>query len=398
MLKRRTLFLISIFSLMQLNLIFAQISESKFNFGVKGGINYSLIGNQYSKYNGGASPTLGIFMSYKLGEHSTFVFEPAYSGIGFKQQQDETTYSMSCLDFSIYSFLYPSDISHDLAFVFGLRPSALIAHSTEAFLNGSTSIISDPNNQNINGQMDIGGVAGISLALSQSVNLELLYQHSLSNYNTSTTINGKPSTIEMGLRINAMGFQLKYNERLQKLQEQVNYFHKGVLLVMLPTPNQSQIKSLREQGKAELIPSIYDAFQTNNSIIMKEFSGEFTFCPVYFFMDTDAYKVVSGNTENIFVNRNMVKDPSIKIDSAHYFTASICNDVSTYTQRMQLGLFVYDDKLTQLPKPYNPNLFDFMNDGNPLNYINGRKIIIYNPNFIRKKIRKLNARLLNLLD
>jgi hypothetical protein len=36
----------------------------------------------------------------------------------FKQQQDETTYSMSCFDFSCYSFLYPSDISHDLAFVF----------------------------------------------------------------------------------------------------------------------------------------------------------------------------------------------------------------------------------------------------------------------------------------
>ena len=398
MLKRQTKLLLFILSLFQMNSVIAQIGESKFNFGVKGGINYSMIGSQFSEYNGAASPCLGLFASYKFGDRSTFIFEPGYSSVGFKRQQDETFYNMSGLDFSFYSFLYPSQISHDLAFVFGIRPSVLISHTTEGFQNGSTSIITDPNNKNTDGQIDIGGIAGLSLALSPSVNLELLYHHSLSNYNTSSIIYGKPSTIDLGIRINAMGFQLSYNEKLQKLHDQINYFKKGVLLVMLPTPNKSQINFLREQGKEDLIPAIYDAYQTNNNIVMKEFINEFNFCPVYFFMDSDAHKVVSGATDNIFVNRNLVIDPTISIDSAHYFTASICVDVSTYTQRMQLGLYVYDDKLTQLPKPYNPNLFDFMNEGNPLNYINGRKIIIYNASFIRKKIRRLNARLINLVD
>ncbi len=375
-----------------------QFRENKLNFGAKAAINYSLIGAKYDEYSGNAGPSLSMFLSYRLHNSATLFFEPGYSGIEFREQQSENRYHMDCIDLNFMSMIYPSEGSDDFGFILGVRPSFLISHSTESFVNGSTLIMSDPFNKNKNGQLDIGVIGGFSLSLSPIVNLELVYNHSLSNNNTPTNISGRPSTIEFGLRINALGFQMIQNSKQQKTRDLINAYHKGKLLVMLPTPAQSQLNYLKESKREAEIPIIENAYRTNNQIIADEFKNEFSFCPVYFYYDNDAYKVIAGKKDGIYLNRQLAPDTTIQLDTTPFFIASICNDMSNYTQRMQLGLYVYDNNLVQLGKPFNPNTLDFMNEGNPMNYVNGRKSIIYNPVIIRKKIRKLNARLLKYVD
>lgn len=395
--QRKAFVICILFNLISISWSLAQEYAGKINFGAKAGINYSMIGNKSSRYAGLVMPSLSGFISYQPVQTATFVAEAGYSGNGFRQQQNDTKYQMDGIDLSLYSMIYPSRTSNDLAFVFGIRPSLLIAHSTEAFKAGSFFSLSDPYNQNKNGQIDVGAVFGISLALSPVVNIELLYQAGLSDRNDASTIKGKPSAIEIGLRLNAQGIQDMQQSKADKLREQVSQYRKGVMLVMLPTPAEAQLAELRRRGAESLIILIEDNYAVNNRIIMNEFSREFNFCPVYFFYDKDAYKVVSGNTSGIFLNKDFQIDSTLNIDTAGYFVSSICYDLSHYTQRNQLGLYVYNNKLVQLDKPFNPNLIDFMNSGNPIDYLNGRKMLTYNPYIIRKKIRKLNSRLLRML-
>lgn len=377
--------------------LWAQMPVSKFNFGARAAINYTTIGSNYGQYSGMASPSMSGFLSMLTPGNTQFMLEGGYSGNAFRQQQNDTKYTMDALDMSLYSFIYPSRNSNDFAFVFGIRPSVLLAHSTEAFKAGSFFSLSDPANQNKNKQVDMAAILGMSLALSPVVNLELFYHASLTDRNTGSEIKGRASSFEVGLRINALGFQSTQQSSAMNTQQQVAQFHKGVLLVMLPTPPEAKLDELKRQGAEAMVAMIRDNYAVNNRIIVNEFSREFTFCPVYFFYDKDAYKVVSGNPKQIFLNRDMIADTSITIDTASYFVASICNDLSQYTQRNQLGLYVYNNQLVQLDKPFNPNFIDFMNFNNPVDYLNGRKMLVYNPYIIRKKIRKLNSRLLRLL-
>jgi len=375
-------------------------ADPHFNFGAKGGFNYSNSGMRYSVYNGAASPNLSLFASFYSKPWLTWLIEPGYSSVSFRQQASETHYNGSWLDLNLLSSFSTSPSGSDLNFLLGFRPSILVAYETQALDNGSVTTVNDPNNLNKKGRFDLGLVMGLSLNLSSTVSLELCYNHSFTDQTLMNTVQGRPSTIEMGLRINALGLQESTTQRAAVLKNQLNIYKRGGLMVMLTTPDSSTVRqvALANDSGFNAINYVDSIYLTNNLNIMKEFNNEFNFSKVYFFFDKDANKLSSGNAKGIFLNRLMQPDSTINPELDDYFIASFCVDESAYTGKSQMGLYVYAKTYAQLGRPFNPNLMSFMGDGNPATYFNMRKLPVYNISLLRQKIRKLNARLLRNLE
>ena len=93
---------------------------------------------------------------------------------------------------------------------------------------------------------------------------------------------------------------------------------------------------------------LQNEIKIRNTKVIKEFSRNFSFAPVYFFMDTNIYKVIAGNLNGIFINGNLESDPAIVVNTDNYFIASFCEDISEYTKRKHFGLFVYDKQMIQM--------------------------------------------------
>lgn len=356
---KRLLFCL-LFMLSGIPAVFSQIKPgdaSPLGYGIKLGLNYPTIGTQYTKYSGVASGSLGMFFSKPINHRLTWFLEPAFSAVSFREQTTDTRYNGYYIDASGFVYFYPSARNVDFSFIGGIRPSYMLAGNSEIFSGGNYLKKDLDINQNKSGQIDVGVMMGFSIALSPVVNLEMLYNLSATNSNTTQQIKGRPSTVEINLRLNALALKKSLDGKTQSVQEVVEYYHKGVLLVMLITPNPSEVKRLEKAGKTEEIALLQEELSARNNKVINTFTKGFTFCPVYYFMDTSVYKVVSGSTQGVFLNKDMQPDASIKLpDSTQYFIASFCEDISSYTRRKHFGLFVYDDKMNPLDKPFNhPN-------------------------------------------
>jgi hypothetical protein len=357
----RKIYVCLLFILLSIPAAFSQIKPSDsqpLGYGIKLGINYSTIGTQYPDfYSGTGSGTLGMFFTKPINHRFTWFLEPAFSSVAFREEESENRYQNHYIDASGFVYFYPSSRNVDFAFIGGLRPSYLLSHKSEVFSGGNYLVKDLDANKNSNGQIDVGLMMGLSIALSPVVNLEMIYNHSATNDNSTQEIKGRASTVEINLRLNALALKKSLDGKSQSTQEMVEYYNKGVALVMLTTPNQAEIKRLTKEGKTEAIELLYAEMAERNAKVVDNFSRGFTFCPVYFFMDTSVYKVISGAKEGMFLNKNLQFDPSIKLpDSSHFFIASFCEDISNYTKRKHFGLFVYDDKMIQMDKPFNhPN-------------------------------------------
>lgn len=336
-------------------------------YGIKLGVNYPTIGTKYSKYSGLGAATIGMFFNKSITHRVTWYFEPAFTSVSFREQTTDTRYHNYYIDASGFVYFYPSSRNPDFAFIGGLRPGYLIAYSSQIFSGGNYQEKELDINKNHVGQVDLGIMLGISVALSPVVNLEMVYNHSATNSNNVDQIKGRASTVELNLRLNALALKKSLDGKSESTSELVQYYHKGVLLVMLVTPNPSEVKRLNKEGKNAEVGLLYQELAERNTKVVNTFSKGFSFCPVYYFFDTSAYKLVSGSTEGIFVNKELQADATIKLpDSAHFFIASFCEDISSYTKRRHYGLFVYDEKMNQLEKPFNhPNqlaspVFDYV--------------------------------------
>ncbi|TAE78350.1 MAG: hypothetical protein EAY81_12045, partial [Bacteroidetes bacterium] len=158
--------------------------------------------------------------------------------------------------------------------------------------------------------------------------------------------------------------------------------------------------TLTEKDLARFTNSGDRAFAVNelklrNLRVMREFRKHYTFTPVFFFFDTEVDKVIANAFDGVFLNDNMEPDNSIKLENpANFFVASFCNDLSNYTQRISYGLFVYDDKMIQLEKPFNVpgQVFGLYTSGDPVNYFRTKRQSYINMPF-EKMIKKFSARM-----
>jgi len=395
--------------------------DDRYSFGFNAAINYTTIGARYDNYVGVGNPTLSLFLSYKpsygitVGHPSknetytlisdefmrrlTFVLQPAYSANSFRQQDNDQKYNNYYLELGGLVYFQPFTYVTELTFFTGVCPSFLASYDTELLQFGYYTTIHYDHNLNSIGRIDYIMPFGVSLEMSPSVSLELVYKHSFTNTNTDQTIVGRTSSLEFGLRLNAIGLANQYTKKDEKLHEQIKKLSRGSLLVMLPTSNPSEINKLKSENNLEEINNINKELIDRNKKVMKEFRSYFNFCPVYFFMDTDAYQVVNKKFDNVFVNTNLEVDPMIKTDSSNFFVASFCEDISVYTSKHVYGLFVYDDKINQLPKPFNVsiNLIGPNLEGDPLNFLKKIRYEYSNISFERI-ITKFNNRLIRFAE
>lgn len=349
--------------------LFAQIQKNEaepLGYGLKLGVNFPTIGAVHEEYSGLAGVTMGLFFTKPINNHFSWFVEPGFSAVGFRNTADETRYNNYYFDASAFMYFYPSAYNTDFAFIGGFRPSFLMTHNSQEFELGNYNTKTLSINKNENGRLDGSVMLGVGVALSPVVNLELIYNQSLTNQNSPDKILGRPSTVELNIRLNAVALKRSLDGRSKSVTDMVNEYHKGVMLVMLVTPNQKEIDRLKRDGRDAEAELIVSEIRLRNEKVVKEFSKNFSFAPVFYFMDTSIYKVISGNLNGIFVNGNLNNDTAIKVNTDNFFIASFCEDISDYTKRKHFGLFVYDRQMIQLEKPFNhPNqlaspVFDYV--------------------------------------
>ncbi|MES2780092.1 MAG: porin family protein [Bacteroidota bacterium] len=365
----KKIYLYILFLWLSIPTVFAQLKKDEsdpLGYGLKLGVNYSMNGTQYSDWSGLAGLNLGMFFTKPITNRFSWFIEPSFSTVSFREREKDTRYNANYLEANTFLYYYPSSINTDFAFIGGIRPSYLMAYTSEVFETGAYNPKDLAINQNKKGQIDAGLMLGMSIALSPVINMELIYNHGLTSENSLQKIQGRSSTVEVNLRLNAVALRKNLDSKSQSTEELVEHLHKGVLLVMLPTTNEKEIKRLKEERKTDEIELIEMDLRIRNTKVIREFNKNFAFCPVYYFMDTSIYKVMSGNTKGIFVNYNLQSDTSIEVSTDNYFIASFCEDVSDYTKRKHFGLFVYDKQMVQMEKPFNaPNqlanpVFDYV--------------------------------------
>ena len=332
----------------------AQFVDDTQSYGLKLGLNYSLAGTTSSAYLGGVMPTFGLFYSHQFSDNFNMVSELGYSGIRFKQSQSDTRYNYDYLDANLFFNYYPSFGSKDLSFIFGVKPHYLINYNTQFFQFGTYLTATDPQNKNQKGELHVSGILGLSIAMSPIVNLELLFTPSFNNNTTMNNVQGRPSVFEVGLRFNAINIKNQLNKGLMNTKQQIQYYHQGAMLVMLGTPNKAELDALSRLGRGDEIDLVYQEMAFRNKKIANAFKDKFTYTPVYFFYDTSAYKVTNGLLKGVLLNNELKPDESVVLpDSMHFFVAGFVEDISKYTDKTHFGLYVYNNQMIQLEKPFN---------------------------------------------
>lgn len=367
-------------------------AQQKLKYGTRASLNLSTIGTQYGKYNGGGNYSAGIFFNYKPIHNLSVSFEPTYIQSGFREKQTDSKYTYQHLDFNINTYL-PLFSDDALMFYLGIRPSYLLNFKSETLNNGNYVRTNLNENKNENGQLEFGINAGFAVQLSPVVNFELGYMYNVTDNNNNTQLKGRPSLIEITLKLNVVDLAGIIENKEKIAKEQIKNYKSGVLLVMLPTLTNEDLLKIKDEGDRSYAKN---ELKIRNIKVINEFLKGYTFTPVYFFADTNVNKVVSGNLEGIFIDRNLKVDTSIKpVQSENILIASFCNDLYNYSEKISYGLFVYDSKLKQLPKPYTvpSQMFGLYTDGDPMNYFKTKRINYTNMPFDRM-IKKLNSRML----
>ncbi|MES2761963.1 MAG: hypothetical protein V4677_07150 [Bacteroidota bacterium] len=94
----------------------------------------------------------------------------------------------------------------------------------------------------------------------------------------------------------------------------------GALLVRLKT-NANTIKRLKTAGNIDLATQVERETQLNNKTMMRAYRNEFKFCPVYFFTSDYSDSVKHKSLAGIFVDSNLVVDPTIVCKASFYLIA-----------------------------------------------------------------------------
>jgi hypothetical protein len=113
-----------------------------------------------------------------------------------------------------------------------------------------------------------------------------------------------------------------YNDlRFKVAKAQINKLKKGgALLVRLKT-NANTINKLKAAGNIDLATQVERETHLINKTILASYLQEFTFCPVYFFYSNSSDSVKNKKLNGIFVDTNLVVDPTITCTANFYLIA-----------------------------------------------------------------------------
>jgi hypothetical protein len=109
--------------------------------------------------------------------------------------------------------------------------------------------------------------------------------------------------------------------RFKVAKAQINKLKNGgALLVRLKT-NANTISKLKTAGNIDLATQVERETYLTNKIIIASYLKEFTFCPVYFFYSNYSDSVKNKKLDGIFVDTNLVINPSIVCKANFYLIA-----------------------------------------------------------------------------
>ncbi|OYU96156.1 MAG: hypothetical protein CFE21_07015 [Bacteroidetes bacterium B1(2017)] len=374
------------------------------NYGLSLNGNFTTVHVAHENLVGRGMGSFGVFYQRAITPYHTnrylnrldFTLEPALSWLSYRDNTSDKRFQSNFIDFSAYLNYVPDRMSDDLRLFIGARPSYLTFSNTQVVEFGSyRELTNDSQNANTIGAIDFSGIIGLTVSMGDVASLELKYIHSFTNKTTATTFNGRPSCVEIGIRLSAVRIKNKMITEEKSIVAELNKRAQGTLLVMLEAPNEKLINQLITEKRIEDANYVRKLqFQTNKNI-MKEFAANFDFCKVEFFMNTDAYKVDRGDFKGVFLDQNLEPKAEVSFDSSNYFIASFIEDVSEYTHKSDYGLYMYDTKFNQLGKPYNTsaNSMGIFIGGDPLNYFRRIKTSGYFSDDFAKVIKKVNTKL-----
>lgn len=109
--------------------------------------------------------------------------------------------------------------------------------------------------------------------------------------------------------------------RFKVAKAQINQLKNGgALLVRLKT-NTSKISKLKTSGNLDLATQVERETQLTNKNIIRAYTKNFHFCPVFFFYSDYSDSVKHNKLNGIFIDSNLVINPSIVCNASFYLIA-----------------------------------------------------------------------------
>lgn len=367
-------------------------AQNTFEYGFKSSLNFTTIGNDYNKYVGAGGFSLGVFGTYTAIPKWEFSAEPAFTVSKFREKQNDYRYSFGNLELGLNAYFFPF-VEEEFSFFAGIRPAILAATKAETIVNGKYVRSDVPGFTAKTGNFSVGINIGTSVKLSRVASFELGYFWSLSNQITGNNISGRPSMVEIGLKINAVDIQTILENKGLTTTEKIKRYRKGMMLVMLPTLSEKDLKTYKKPGDKEFA---INELSLRNKIVIQQFKKHFNFCAVYFFYDSNISQITSRNFTSVFSNLNdsVGANETIKFYE-DFFVASFCEDIYIYSDRFAYGLFVYDNQMNQLTKPFivPSQMFGTFTEGDQMSYFKTKRKNYTTMPFDRV-IKKFNNRMI----
>lgn len=374
-------------------------ASAQTHYGLYMDMNFPTVSGHIPNYVGRGLGGFGVFLQAPFTPfHSNpflnrldFSAEAGLTYIGFRDKQSDFRYNNYYFDPSIYVNFIPDRMSDDLRLMLGVRPSFLMFQNNEDFNMGSYQIVrNESRNAYEKGDFDLGLAAGVSVSLGNIARVELKYTHSFTSQLSNTYIKGRPSFIEMGLKLSAVDIRETINKRDKELGKQLENASKGTLLVMLGTTDARVLDKMKKMGKMEEANHLVKMEQIAAQNQMQAFEKQFDFCKVLYFYDTCANQVSMGNFSGVF-------DANYQagvFDTSNYMIAAFCEDASDYTNKIDYGLYFYNKNFQQLKKPYNvsANFLGIFAGGDPSNYFKRARYLHTSAEFSRI-VKRASARL-----
>lgn len=374
------------------------------NFGMVVGGNFTTINVTHENYGGRGMGSLAAYFQNPISPYHSnrylnrldYTLEAGITWLGIRDVMSDKRFQGNYIDFSAYLNYVPDQMSDDLRLFIGFRPSYLTFTQSSILNYGAyQDILQDTQNLNLIGRLDYSAILGVSVNMGEVASFELRYAHSFTNQTNARVFNGRPSAVEVALRLSAVRIKDKLIKDERNLVSEMNRRASGTLLIMLEEPDEKLISQLVAEKKVEDAEFVRNLQRQTNENIIQAFRSHFDFCKVEFFMNSNANAVARGKFENVFVYDNLTPKPYVDFDTTNYFIGAFVEDVSDYTHKPDYGFYLYDKNFVQLGKPYNTNAntMGLFVGGDPLNYFRRVKTSGYFPDDFNKVIKKVNGKL-----
>jgi len=113
-----------------------------------------------------------------------------------------------------------------------------------------------------------------------------------------------------------------FNElRFKVAKAQINRLKNGGALLIRLKTNNNTISKLKATGNIDLATQVERETQLRNKSIVRAYSKEFNFCPVFFFLSEFSDSVQKQKLNQIFVDSNLIINPTIVCSAKFYLVA-----------------------------------------------------------------------------